>query len=1097
MKTAKKILAFVLSLAMFVTCVNVDLYNSMAVAVTDKVTVTVNYLYKDNDTQVAQPYKAQLEKGTAFNKTIEVPTLLSHICPSNEATGLGNGITLSQNTSTHKYQLDFALDKVDKDIVVTVYYVTGSASATVYHYYQNVDDDNYTLDKDRVFTVTGNIGQYVKAEEQAKEGFKCVRHDQSFIAADNGTVIYMYYDRLYYTVVFDVNGGVNGPEPLYKKYGYEFNKSDIKIPEREGYDFVGWKLKDTDTMLETSATFTGNVTYVAQWKSQKTFADYTIVIWGQNADNDNYSYINSYDAWGNVGNSVTWGENVKINHTHSSECYATSCSKEEHTHTDACGLNCGKVAHTHTSKCCSLDEHTHSKACYSGVGDAVDSWILRWYFNDQEKYEGKIHAYRRYIGDTNTIYYAICIADTWYDYTGSESGTATPICGKTVHTHNGTDCVYTKCGLEEHTHSKNCYACGKEEHVHQEGVCTGLTCTIDTTDKTMGSLHPGSNLWKFEKSDTKVIDANGTTVLNVYFKRTEFTLTFKYSNNSKTETITERWGKNIKKQYESIVEKAGSSFWTENSNTSQGPYTNYIGVMPQRNITYYNRKESGSGNYKMSYFAEDLNGKYDESTPIFTVSWRSNQSWTVTDEDRYEFDGFTCDTTKSTENGKSCNGAKFYYKRNKYELVFWSGDTIVYSNSVLFEAPLSSYGSTKPTSDQKPVGYEDGAVFVGWYQNPECTGDEYDFDNTTMPSHNVTLYAKWQNIPYTVTTYTDSTCTTKFTYSGYDGSQSVEKYTLAEELTQSPIKEDATFVGWFYNDNGVEKPFSFTMPITKNYDLYPKFEAPNTVNYVVHYYIKGTTTKLAEDKTGAAAAGSTVAEKALVGSELTNANGKSYFPEEHSKSIQVSSTVNEIIFYYTEATYVGYVVRYVDEKGNEIHANKYVSNKDEKYYIVTEDAIDIDDYILVSEKTCRLELTSYESDNVITFVYKHVPVPLTVKKDGVDTEKDPNAVFMFRVEGVDDDTKDISMVVTVIGNGSVTIKDLPLGKYKITEIDSWSWRYEPTQGEQTVIIGNGGTTVTFTNERKNDHWLDDETSVDNIYKDGITQKFNPAKTEGE
>ena len=59
------------------------------------------------------------------------------------------------------------------------------------------------------------------------------------------------------------------------------------------------------------------------------------------------------------------------------------------------------------------------------------------------------------------------------------------------------------------------------------------------------------------------------------------------------------------------------------------------------------------------------------------------------------------------------------------------------------------------------------------------------------------------------------------------------------------------------------------MPITKDYDLYPKFSEPTIVTYTVHYYKDGTT-----EKAGRATApsyvmiGTTVTEKAKMGKDL-------------------------------------------------------------------------------------------------------------------------------------------------------------------------------------------------------------------------------------
>ena len=169
-------------------------------------------------------------------------------------------------------------------------------------------------------------------------------------------------------------------------------------------------------------------------------------------------------------------------------------------------------------------------------------------------------------------------------------------CGSVEHTH-GTDCAYTKCGKEAHTHTAECYKCG----------------ITDTTEKHMQQLHPGSNLWEYERSDTVTVNADGTTVLNVYFTRKVFKLQFRErkSNDNDFGTIEARWGKNIKAEYEEIVKKAGSSFWSENK-YAEGPWTNHIGVMPQRDITYYRHETSGSGTSTMTYYGEHLNGDYQE-----------------------------------------------------------------------------------------------------------------------------------------------------------------------------------------------------------------------------------------------------------------------------------------------------------------------------------------------------------------------------------------------------------------------------------------------------------------------------------------------------
>ncbi|MDY5880291.1 MAG: hypothetical protein SPJ63_00830, partial [Oscillospiraceae bacterium] len=91
---------------------------------------------------------------------------------------------------------------------------------------------------------------------------------------------------------------------------------------------------------------------------------------------------------------------------------------------------------------------------------------------------------------------------------------------------------------------------------------------------------------------------------------------------------------------------------------------------------------------------------------------------------------------------------------------------------------------------------------------------------------------------------------------------------------------------------------------------------------------------------------------------------------------------------------------------------------------------------------------------------------LTIKKTGAEAI-DKYQSFIFHVTGEGKD-----MYVTVQGNGSVTIKGLTVGTYKVEEVTSWSWRYKPDQGSKNVEVKGGQPNeVTFNNSRTNGSWL--------------------------
>ncbi len=97
---------------------------------------------------------------------------------------------------------------------------------------------------------------------------------------------------------------------------------------------------------------------------------------------------------------------------------------------------------------------------------------------------------------------------------------------------------------------------------------------------------------------------------------------------------------------------------------------------------------------------------------------------------------------------------------------------------------------------------------------------------------------------------------------------------------------------------------------------------------------------------------------------------------------------------------------------------------------------------------------------------------LTITKQGCNEALDEDQSFVFVVTNL---TTFEAVTVTIKGNKSVTINDLPAGEYKVWEDKYWSWRYTPddTNGQKTVKVEGGkNTKVPFNNTRTNGKWLD-------------------------
>lgn len=1121
----KRILSLVLCAAMLLS---MCLFLGAGVA-DDTYKVTVNYIYESDSSPVAQATVLQVAKDEALNKAIAIPKQENY--KPKLAEGMPNEITLDVDNGLLKFE-NF---KPTGNVTVKVFYVAGDAKYTVNHYLQNLNNDGYELAWSE--KVTGSIDAYTQAAARKYEGFTASEITQTPIAADDTTVVDIYYTRNYYMVQFDANGGVNGPEPIYAKYGTTYDLPGG--PTKEGYRFAGWF--DSEGRQVTEGIVKANVTYTAGWTPISDKAGVTVVYWGQNANDDEYSYHGAAVLTDQkVGGSLAWNDVKNLT--------AYTCGLEEHVHTADCGITCVHTgSHAFALSCVGLDNAQSVDPNSDGFGDKD----AKTHFEDNcdHKESGKYtcHGLKQYLKNEGSVckytnghwydkkyeyFYFLYLNGQYYQITSELYDSLKSGTGKSVEHGNDTYEVYqVKPSVCQHKHTDACYNCGKITHTHTDSCKSALDAKMD------------SSLWTYEKSDTVTVDAAGNTIMNVYYTRKVFTLHFREAKSSNDDygTIQARWGKDISDQYKAIVAESGSSFWSEDWYAGE-PWTNYIGVMPQTDKTYYRYLPRGSSTSTMTYYGEDLSGN---DQVIFTISFKGT-NYSVSDEDRYEFEGFTYD--HGTSNGSSCNGATFYYSRNTYSLNFYSASSSRSDKTanVKFQAPLGSYDYT-PTS--KPASVESDAVFAGWYLNPQCTGEQYVLSEHKMPSNNIALYAKWVNRSYTVTTYTDESLKTLYEYDGYTGSQSVVKYEEGVAPT-NPTKSGYVFVGWFYKEGDVEKPFSFEMDITKDYNLYPKWSNEVNVNYTIKYVVEGSGDELGTD-TGSARIGSSVTVKSK--------HFEGYFPKTTSTSVQIDQEGQVITLYYVPATEQTYTVKYVELVNGEPRNIADSVTKTTSDQQVVETAKDIEGFTPDKyQKT--LELTA-SGENVVTFYYtkqvtiNYVPleggsvtpdaetlirttgtaqgstatadasykfvgwydnrectgnpvstdakfVPqqvngvyeeatyyakfeldvfdLTITKAGENI--DQNQIFVFHVVSGDGTT---DMEVTVKGTGSVKIKGLPLGTtYTVTEDTGWTWQYKPEKETQDVEINGKTAEVTFTNTYSKPNWLTSIAEVINKWING-------------
>lgn len=364
------------------------------------------------------------------------------------------------------------------------------------------------------------------------------------------------------------------------------------------------------------------------------------------------------------------------------------------------------------------------------------------------------------------------------------------------------------------------------------------TYTVEGTD-VLGQKVTSNKVFTAETITQKTIAGDGSTIVNVYYKRATYTLTFRVQSFGWSETlktVTKKWEQNL--DTSDWYTYDGDNNYTINGSKKM---IAFLSVMPMNGATLNARGNSGSSN-TATYYVETLNGRETGAIPVngrwFTVhhtdTTRGTASYTVGNEDRYPITGFNLIPSMGTQVGDYYKDAKFYYERASFGIIYINNGVEDNKTAYKYEADISGAGNAyKPTIP--PAGKED-YVFDTWYADP--TGQtEYKFDGKTMPAQNITVYAKWVPPTYTVTLYDQD-------------DNLVDALTIAKgaKLDESQVPtitldEGETFLGWTLKDG---TPFNHDTEINRNYELYARVGSKE--GYSVKYDANGGTGNPPEDR---------------------------------------------------------------------------------------------------------------------------------------------------------------------------------------------------------------------------------------------------------
>ena len=954
-------------------------------------TIVINYIF-DNGALAFEPYGASVAKGSDFNATVTSPTVVGYKPFRRVGENYVEADTVELN-----------YENVNEDITVNVIYEPDMVEFSVHHHLQDLVGDDYSLQADYITKGKGLTGSIVPDKlaltETELPGFKALAYEKLEVAADGSTVVEIRYDRNYYLIQFEMNGGY-GSEPVYTRYG---SKVGVNNPIRHGYLFDGWELvsyggvepsAEQKTMYDiNTAQITvpnANLIYRARWITQLT--TYSMVFWGENIEDNKFSYWGHLENLQSMSGSYVDGEDrvdeigrsdldyftyndsltdknvlvegdgstvvnvyytrnrytitfkakglcsIEENHVHSDACYTTVCFSG-HEHDETCGgtLTCTKTEHVaHTDECIICGIEAHThSSACCGLSEHTHTVSCWRNVGNQSTPSG---APTQNVEDGYIYYrrYAYYIYIKGTWYRYSGWGASSG------------DVVDPYCGNTEHTHGNADCNCSQSEHTHTE------SCYKDELHQ-----HDANECFRYECGIPAHIHTDGCKVLDcgIVTGHTHSNTCRSSTSTNTVKTVTVKYQASLQNIWP-ITDDNGVTYndgqrWKPSSSNTYSQVLVYISDMPGEDFTL-TAETSSETLYTMNYYKEVLPGQAYTHTYQnrnfnleFTVTARYN--YLTEAEDFFDINGFDkWASNPAFKNGQIEFGnvggtADFYYTRKVNSQLQFRSNGIILSEQtktgIMYGQSLKEHYFVP----EYPATLEPNAfAFAGWYTSPgHFDGTEVDWDSATMPAGDVMYYAKWAPVTHTVKVYLTDELETQIGETQY-----VAHGELALAPTQHVSNGNYIFQGWFYKEeeNGeiVEKPFLFNgIPVLQDLNVYARWSSHVSVNYTIHYVLFETKESIAPDTVGQAIAGHNKTFIAKAGTELNAGYQEGYYPLTNSHTVTMSAeSDHEYTFEYVYVESMPYLVRYVDENENPVYEEKKVL--DNNLSVVTETFVKIE-----------------------------------------------------------------------------------------------------------------------------------------------------------
>ncbi len=310
-------------------------------------------------------------------------------------------------------------------------------------------------------------------------------------------------------------------------------------------------------------------------------------------------------------------------------------------------------------------------------------------------------------------------------------------------------------------------------HAYSISSITGGTATVANTYKNLGTTLDRDGHIYFDRCDAdKVVAANGSTVMNVYYDRDVMTIRWYNRNGNVTDTWYGLYNATFKEANK--VWKSGS--W-ESDQYPISVMDAFVDFDTRTDTVLNLYPASSSGSYHLYFYKENLNGAFER---VYDSPLGQNTRVTLAEKYKpgFDLDTYVRNSTTSYPgdnanwneavqgNTVNSNGSNVHvrYTRNSFDIEYHNGalnteGTVVKTDSIKFEASLTNHQNPSVTY---PIAADaDHYQFIGWFADSSWTTlvtftelsdteketytNYYGVSNfvviNKMPAHNLALYA--------------------------------------------------------------------------------------------------------------------------------------------------------------------------------------------------------------------------------------------------------------------------------------------------------------------------------------------------------------------